>query len=224
MTAPVIRGAIRFILIVAFVVGLAPLVKAQGPAAESGPLGTTTNREEKASLPSPKGPQEGIKVHGHWTIVIRNEDGSVASRNEFENALAPTGRDLLVAALMGRSTLGPWTMNLADSLNGMCSTSFANWSNKFCVFEQGTNLTVDVPTSGPNAGKVVLSGSIKTVLSGDILVANTFITSCSNTVPATSCTFGPPLSITHLTSKILSSPIPVQANQTMDVTVVISFS
>src|SRR5262245_3834484 len=33
------------------------------------------------------GPQESIKVHGHWTIVIRNKDGSVDSRHEFNNSL-----------------------------------------------------------------------------------------------------------------------------------------
>src|SRR5262249_53678811 len=28
-----------------------------------------------------------VKVHGHWSIVLRNEDGSVASRHEFDNSL-----------------------------------------------------------------------------------------------------------------------------------------
>ena len=33
------------------------------------------------------GSQEGIKVHGHWTIVVLNHDGTVASRGEYKNAL-----------------------------------------------------------------------------------------------------------------------------------------
>ena len=31
--------------------------------------------------------KEGIKVHGHWTIDIRNPDGTLAQHHEFENAL-----------------------------------------------------------------------------------------------------------------------------------------
>ena len=34
-----------------------------------------------------KGTQEGIKVHGHWTIEVRNPDGKVVTHTEFENAL-----------------------------------------------------------------------------------------------------------------------------------------
>jgi hypothetical protein len=35
------------------------------------------------------GPHEGIKVHGHWTIEVRNSDGSLARHVEFENSLDP---------------------------------------------------------------------------------------------------------------------------------------
>ena len=34
-----------------------------------------------------KGTQEGIKVHGHWTIEVRNPDGKVVTHTEFENVL-----------------------------------------------------------------------------------------------------------------------------------------
>ena len=33
------------------------------------------------------GSHQGIKVHGHWTIEVRNPDGSVATHREFENSL-----------------------------------------------------------------------------------------------------------------------------------------
>ena len=35
---------------------------------------------------------EGIEVHGHWTIEVRNPDGSLDERYEFENALTTTER------------------------------------------------------------------------------------------------------------------------------------
>ena len=39
--------------------------------------------------PSGKGTHEGITVHGHWTIEVRNQDGSLARHVEFENSLDP---------------------------------------------------------------------------------------------------------------------------------------
>jgi hypothetical protein len=35
------------------------------------------------------GPHEGITVHGHWSIEIRNPDGSLVRHVEFENSLDP---------------------------------------------------------------------------------------------------------------------------------------
>src|SRR5439155_9641455 len=48
-------------------------------------------------------PGDGIKVHGHWTIDVRNPDGALASHNEFENALEPGGASAL-SGLLGRSS------------------------------------------------------------------------------------------------------------------------
>src|SRR5205814_7519062 len=64
------------------------------------------------------GPREGIKVHGHWTIVVKNPDGTVAQRREFENALVTTGGYLLARILAGRITPGPWLITLP----GACGT------------------------------------------------------------------------------------------------------
>lgn len=42
--------------------------------------------EEKSSR---DGSHEGIKVHGHWTIEVRNADGGLVRHVEFENSLDP---------------------------------------------------------------------------------------------------------------------------------------
>src|SRR5271163_1792477 len=82
-----------------------------------------------AKTPS-KGSQEGIKVHGHWTIEVRNPDGSLAKHVEFENSLVTpinfpsanlTGSQALVALLSGLAyvqnpSFNPWEIALA-SLN-----------------------------------------------------------------------------------------------------------
>ena len=49
------------------------------------------------------GKKEGIQVHGHWVIEIRNRDGSVASRKEFDNSLATGAGNggALLATILG---------------------------------------------------------------------------------------------------------------------------
>ena len=63
-----------------------------------------------------QGPQEGIKVHGHWVIDVRNPDGTLASHAEFENALMPSGAETL-ARILGRTADNPlgWTVGLLPS-------------------------------------------------------------------------------------------------------------
>jgi len=47
--------------------------------------------EQKPEKQKAGGKNEGIKVHGHWVLEIKNPDGSLASRHEFENSLVPGG-------------------------------------------------------------------------------------------------------------------------------------
>src|SRR5687768_11054291 len=79
----------------------AALVRAQKPAA--------------AKASSPSGPKEGIKVHGRWTIDIRNPDGKLVSHREFENALTPGGAEVLGLFLRRTSMAGRWRVQLNPS-------------------------------------------------------------------------------------------------------------
>ena len=54
------------------------------PARRSGRLRAPAQAAKPAG-----GMGEGIKVHGRWTIEVRNPDGSLASRHEFQNDLYP---------------------------------------------------------------------------------------------------------------------------------------
>jgi len=154
------------------------------------------------------GPSEGIRVHGDWTITIRNEDGSVASRHEFSNALQSSGGSSLAGVLAGRQTPGRWRVELVDSAGGICGG--------LCLFGQGIELAVNV-----TSGTLQLTGSKKATLGGGVVAVATAMEICSNTIAPASCTGGP---LSGFTSKTLNAPIPVQANQTIDVTVAISFS
>lgn len=71
-----------------------------------------------AGVPAPKGTHEGIKVHGHWTIEVRNPDGKVATHREFENSLVNgPGAATLVSLLVGNFVPGGAFIALSDAAN-----------------------------------------------------------------------------------------------------------
>lgn len=163
------------------------------------------------------GPQEGIKVHGHWTIVIKNADGSVASRREFENALVGNSGGATLSAILSRNaTVGEWGIELNFLPVGVDFIVEPNFpSNLFGSAPLDKNLAVQAPSSGLNALALVLSGSTKFSAAANILNVATFLT----------CASGGGCGTNQFTAHDLSaSPVAVQSGQTVDVTVVISFS
>jgi hypothetical protein len=174
---------------------------------------------------SPGASQEGIKVHGEWTLTVRNPDGTIAARHEFKNALYPGGGDKILAQLLaGTAVTGQWTIALFAS-----SATACNANNAPCQITENSSpnaansrdLTRTVPTSGPDAGKLVLRGSVRIPNNATITTVQTELTSCAPTVPAASCVsaFGD-----GFTQKSLTTGVPVVQDQLVEVKVVISFS
>jgi hypothetical protein len=212
---------------------------AQAPATASTPTPAKASAQTPAkpsTSPASEptgGPKEGIKVHGHWTIDVRNPDGTLVSHREFENALTTNGAALL-ARFIGRvNTPFQWFVALtsdAGLTNGPCGdggpgictiveqndVSFTDAPNRFL------NLTVTVPTgNSANANKLVLSGSATTGTSaGQVLTVSTGLTACpagTNSCPNTTLQV-------LMTQATLSSPVNTAPGQIVQVTVVISFS
>lgn len=72
----------------------------------------------RAATPSaPRGEHEGITVHGRWVIEVRNPDGTVTARREFENSLQASGTTQLINLLTGNDVAGTWTVLLNGSGN-----------------------------------------------------------------------------------------------------------
>ena len=178
----------------------------------------------------PGGPAEGIKVHGHWLIEIRDPDGTIASRREFDNALLEPSA--LAGILARRWSVGLWEIDL-----------FGNAPSPFgadlVTATEGPDLTIEVPASGPNAGKLVMKarGAFRTTAAGRLALVRTRLnlcpanqppsnpTSCLPQVPFTGCLL--PGSIVLAPGGAcagITQPIDVQADQGIDVTVVLSFS
>jgi hypothetical protein len=85
----------------------------QKAAAVSAPAPEATRAKKAPSQGG--GQQEGIKVHGHWTIEVLNPDGSLVKHYEFDNALEPTGKTTLASLLTRNSSPGFWIVLLQSS-------------------------------------------------------------------------------------------------------------
>lgn len=180
---------------------------------------------EPATQKSDGGPKEGIKVHGHWVIEVREPGGKLVERREFENALTSQGWNTLSAVLSRSKSPGLWSVLLDSNGTKPCTTgtgeivcaiteagSVGTYSNWF------KNLTVT------SDGRITLRGTATAAYASNIDIVRTLLEFCSSSVsPAntpgdSSCFNG------TFTSATLATPVSVAPGQIMQVTVVISFS
>ncbi len=89
---------------------------ASNPAAK--PAG---EEKEAATGDDPEG--GGIKIHGHWVLELKNPDGKVLDRREFDNSLVTggnttSGDQLLAALLSGNATAGGLGVAFISSASG----------------------------------------------------------------------------------------------------------
>jgi hypothetical protein len=177
---------------------------------------------------------EGIKVHGRWTIDVRNPDGSLASHHEFDNALAIGGQNTLIvggnnalAGFLGRylKNIFAWRIELESIATGIC-----NEGTLYCLIDENLDsgppamgeLTLRTPTQNflgmeYPAGSVELKGMTQIVIAGRIGKVRTGLQSCRDDA-CTSRLFS------LFSSHSLSAPIEVAAEQVVQVTVVFTFS
>lgn len=169
-------------------------------------------------------PQEGIKVHGHWTIEVREPDGTLASRREFDNALRPdSGVATLLKILTRSDSVGLWQIRLSGQQDIFLVESNASVTPGPDSFK---TLTVTAPTSGPNAGKVVLEGTATASVNNQITRVFTDVNLCvPSAAPVSPCTT---VGITRLlnpfTDTTLTEAVSATARQQILVTVTIGFS
>jgi hypothetical protein len=209
------------------------LAQASGVAATSGALpsqepGAPSGLEAAVGpAPSGSGPGEGIKVHGHWTIEVREPDGTLVSRTELQNALRPEGATALSQFLARTSFPGFWRIGLGPPAGqsqpcGSGAPCFIIEPNdplpaSSSVFK---NLTVAVPAAGQNnGGKLVLSGNATAQANTSIGIVDSETFSCPSSTPCNTASVG-----FTFTLSSLSSPVAVTTGQVVSVTVVIGAS
>jgi hypothetical protein len=170
-------------------------------------------------------PGGGIKVHGHWTIDLRNPDGTLATHREFENSLAPLGPSVLASNLAHQTVTGTWNIQLQGSV---CSGAYCTIYEDLDINAIGPNvfkgLTVSAPTSGPYNYALVLSGSFIAPTSGTVGAVATYVNTCTPFYAPSSCTYGSFITVADSSFTFTFENIPVIGGQLVDVNVVISFS
>ena len=211
------------------------------PAASTAAAPPTTDAVREAASGAGGGPVEGIKVHGDWTIEVRDPDGSLVSRHEFSNALTTPGAILLSKLLARESTAGFWRVGLLSFLDSgpPCLSSLSEGvpcviteiTSPFTADNIFTTLTVAAPTSGPNVNKFVLTGTADAQRGSantpsTVTVVNTQLYLCANTVTPVDCASSANVGLLAFTQTFLDTPdiVSVVTGQQIAVTVVISFS
>jgi hypothetical protein len=98
-------------------IGRAQSESASATAATTPAQATAAAPNSPVQKPSANGQNEGIHVHGHWTIEVRNPDGKLVTHREFENSLSGgDGGAILLSSIISRvATAGAWEVQLADS-------------------------------------------------------------------------------------------------------------
>jgi hypothetical protein len=194
-----------------------------------------TVRAAEQDFPDPaadrSGTDEGIRVHGDWVIEVRNKDGSLAERREFENGLTGTGQMFLANTLARMASPGVWAIELHDDEAGPpspCEGGVVVGVIPNCVIREPISsflntlegvhsTTLAVSSTG---FEVVLEGNFDANGPGTINQVSTY--NCwsqpASTDPTT-CN-----NIQSITGTNLQAPVDVLEGQQVLVTVRISFS
>lgn len=168
-------------------------------------------------------PAEGIRIRGHWTLEVRNPDGSLADRREFDNHLG-SGASVLPRILARQKTPGIWQVYFGTSEMTQV-TSAGDATSPFLVL--GDSLRTATVTT-PQGDTLMLKATATATASGTIKTVHTFLSDCPATVAPSECaaTNYPYSSFTTtaITVNGQPTPLPLVKDQILQVTVTITFS
>jgi hypothetical protein len=196
---------------------------APAPNAAVGPI-AASSVATAATGSAPGAPQEGIKVHGHWTIEVKNPDGTLAEQREFENALTSDG-PIFLANILGRNrSVGGWVITLFSP--GLYNSA---WGDQVYARIAESGYPFNNPSDFPNltldlqSTKLVLSGTATALSTGTINQVRTLVYVLGPTNPPSSFyTTGP--GAYNFTATDVTPPLALTTGQSVTVTVNISFS
>jgi hypothetical protein len=204
------------------------------PLAKSAAVAPVSAGEEQSAPAKDDASNQGIKVHGHWKIVVKNLDGSTVETREFENSLiAGSGSSDLVHLLVVGESSGGFGIDMTTTGTSICptvhcalapsSTVGVGWL--FCGQTGYTCATGMTQTPSASFNSVVLAGQLTAAQSGTITSVATWLALCNSTFSGATCgANGAGLAIPYAFTSTTVSPISVNSGQIVQVTVTISFS
>ena len=201
--------------------------------------------DEEESSTSQKPGDEGIKVHGHWIIDVKDKDGKLVEHRDFHNALVADGATALISLLTGQASAEQMEVGLSTSANptayGLYVSGSAFSVGATCTSYFTTcysNLARTFGVTNARATSIILSGTVP-AQSGAYTVTgvSTLLNGCSSTssntmtnVSPAACTSnvsstnpGNQLFVSSFTATTISS-LSVAAGQALSVTVTFTFS
>jgi len=257
---PALISALAFLL----ALGVTQLTLAQAPSAQptsatsAAPKATPPHKqtpaapaEAQATAPNDAAHQ-GIKVHGHWTIDVKNPDGTLVEHRDFENSIQYDGQNYLVGLLSGYAVNGGYGIYFSNATASTTNAVCTSGQYPYCAIVQSTTagpgifacisytcvggLTV-TPTFGLGP-TIKLAGTITAPNAGSIAQVFTSPAGCNAAgsttyFPTTVATITPAACMASnnstslggtMTLATLSSPISVVAGQIIQISVTLSFS
>jgi len=228
-----LAGSFELALALAFMLAVAVLSTGSEAAAEASSEGGSAGQ----AAPSQAGDQaEGIKVHGHWIVEVRDPDGSLVERQEFDNALLQSGSQILTRILGRDQSVGNWTLRTLSQSSPVCENPAGTPIDTCFIAEPGDPFaaaqnhyfeTLSVGISGSAPFSLNLSGYLTAQRDGTIESVFSVVNSCGSATAPDACV-GAAAPIFEqqsvLTFTNLPSPVAVLTGQQVLVNVVISFS
>jgi hypothetical protein len=191
-----------------------PFIAAQQP--------TSNAANRLASSVRGPAPGDAIQVHGHWIIDVRNPDGTLAAHHDFQNALLPSGQQVLSYLVSNASSIVTWDLRLRASQldgSGPCAPNGADTS---CYIAGPGSLLPTIMQNGPNVfttGSFVRTAAGALEISGNITAATAQAIGHVESVAE----LAGALSLQPFSARELATPIQVAAGQIVYVKVIVTF-
>lgn len=172
-------------------------------------------------------PPDVIQLHGAWMVEVWENDVLV-ERHEFQNALTPGGAERLLQLMAGTQTAGMWLVGIDAEYGAsgggtvQCPT-FESFNQGGCFpFASGDQVTL--PTTGENAGSLVVEGT-RVNADGSITITGvaTGLQICANSLSPAGCQDDAP-SWNVITERVLDAPVTATAGQEVRIQVVLTLS
>ena len=166
--------------------------------------------------PEAAGPNEGIQVHGDWTIDIYNEDGSLDRQVEFSNALTSQGAEDLAEIMSGQATAGRWRIVLVGASTSPDPCPLGGF---------GDCLIAPIDAEWTGAPSLLLAGSVQVEATSRISSVSTVLGICDSSIAPANCVSSGKFRL-DFTRHIfdVAEQVEVAAGQTVQVEVEISFT